>query len=218
MTGGAPDAADSSAFKYNAVPAELAVRCGACGACAQFHFASIAVIKTAADREYFAADKAFECVNFAADNGQTRAAAIYYFGLGQRLPDASELPDGYAPDLWRARAPAGRRIDKAKGSTACFHCHLRKKHTLSWPSEAYFQITYKSQTLWAYDRASAIKLRDYLASEARVKTQTQTRERGGRSESYAVTDSFLSHIPEVFQTQKARKHVVKKLTEIIEAS
>ncbi len=218
MTGGAPDPAESSTFKYNAVPAELAVRCGGCGACAQFQFAAIALIKTVADREYFKADRAFECVKITADNGQMRAVAIYYFGLGQRLPDADELPVGYTPDLWRARAPAGHRIDKASGSLACFHCHVRKKHTLSWPSDAYFQITYKSQMLWAYDRGSAVKLRDYLASDARVKTQIKVRERGGRTETHRVTDSFLSRIPEVFQTQTARKPVVKKLTEIIEAA
>jgi hypothetical protein len=76
------------------------------------------------------------------------------------------------------------------------------KHELSWPSDAYFSIVYKSQVLWAFNKESAIELRDYIGSDER---NLGTNKWGG----------FLLHIPSIFKQQGARKHVVNKLNKLL---
>ncbi len=57
-----------------------------------------------------------------------------------------------------------------EGVLVCKTCPSAQRYKLNWPEDAYFQITYKGQKLWAYNRAFAVSLLAYLESETRKKT------------------------------------------------
>jgi hypothetical protein len=106
------------------------------------------------------------------------------------------LPGGYSPEDWDHSPYLYRSHGLDIGSVTCQSCGYRKKHSLNWPDEAYFQIDYKGKVLWAFDRESATVLRDYVRSE--------TRQRDGKWK------AFLLHIPSHFLKKKAREEVSKK--------
>jgi hypothetical protein len=58
--------------------------------------------------------------------------------------------------------------------------------------------------LWAFNRASAIALNDYLSSKLR-----------NVSKKYARWEYFFRHIPTVFKTAKARIAVTKHLRRLL---
>ncbi len=91
-----------------------------------------------------------------------------------------------------------------EGVLVCKTCPSAQRYKLNWPEDAYFQITYKGQKLWAYNRAFAVSLLAYLESETRKKTMVS--DGGARA-----TRPFLNSVPTLFQTAKARPIVVRAL-------
>jgi len=99
------------------------------------------------------------------------------------------------------------------GGNTMFQLFDSKKHNLKWPEEAYFQINYKGQVLWAFDRKYALKLLSYIESKERKKRIVGY---SGKPWNTIISqDWFLRHIPEHFQTAKARPEIVKKLKSIL---
>jgi hypothetical protein len=85
-----------------------------------------------------------------------------------------------------------------RGALVCHACGLRRRHVLEWPREAWFQIEYRCQVLWALGRASALALLEHVRSADR------RRRRGPWS-------SMLLHVPTVFLEASAREAVAKRL-------
>jgi len=103
---------------------------------------------------------------------------------------------------------------KNTGSIRCSCCLIQRKHSLNWPSDAYFQITYKGKVLWAFDRKYTLKLLSYIESKERKKRIVGYS--GQPWNTVYSQDWFLRHIPEHFQSAKARPEIVKKLKSILE--
>ena len=129
--------------------------------------------------------------------------ALYYPHVSNALENIDDLPDGYTPKSWKpviyryvgAKRAVFASIDD-EGVLTCKSCPAVRRYKLNWPEDAYFQITYKGQRLWAYNREFAVSLLDYLESEMRASTNSRP---------------FLNSVPAVFQTSKARPNVVRAL-------
>ena len=85
----------------------------------------------------------------------------------------------------------------------CAKCGLNCKHELDWPGDAFFQIEYRNNILWAFDRDTAIVLLKYIASEDRDRHR------------YGHRMLFLMKVPSMFLSKKARETVVKKLSAVL---
>jgi hypothetical protein len=83
-----------------------------------------------------------------------------------------------------------------EGVINCKSCPKIRRYRLRWPEDAHFQISYKGERLWAYNRTFALSLLDYLDSDVRKSTRS---------------NPFLNSVPTVFQTAKARPIVVRAL-------
>ena len=88
------------------------------------------------------------------------------------------------------------------GSVDCTQCGLRQFHQLKWPQDAYYQIEYKGQLLWAFQRETANELKEYILSRDRDRTKFQWQ-------------FFLLHVPTIFLKQNARDEIVKKLEKLL---
>lgn len=84
----------------------------------------------------------------------------------------------------------------------CSSCGLKKKHSLNWPNDAYYVITYKQQPLWAFHREAATALYQYLNENLRDHKKYR----------YSF---FLLHIPTIFKQKKARVPVTKQLVKLL---
>lgn len=185
-----------------------AIRCIECGGEARFVRASRTEIKRK-DIEYFKKNKNFEYVRtdvkrdgFFSHN--RHHGAWFYRELGYRIP--ANLPDGYHEGCWRVPKYYYERYGRnagVRGSHICLSCGKRCKHNLDWPSDAFFQIEYAGQTLWAYHRDYLLALIEFLKSEDRAYN--------GRDYGY-----LLRKVPTHFKTAKARKTVIPKLEKLLQ--
>jgi hypothetical protein len=181
------------------MPHRVAVLCSDCASEAAFEFAERVRIKTNDDLHWFEKSKHFDCLKQAGSDGQYYHAAIYYHRLtGNTLPIISDLPRGYKIEDWAHSEHQFRPLGDWRGTLVCESCGKRSKHTLDWPREAYFQIEYRNQNLWAFDRASTAELIDYICASHR------------RADDF-IYWPFLMKIPHVFLTRQARETVVKRL-------
>ena len=181
------------------MPHRVAVTCSECAREAVFEFAERVTIKTNDDLHWFEKSQHFDCLKQADTNGQYYHSAIYYHGLmGNTLPLISDLPRGYEIEDWAHSEHKFRPLADWLGTLVCECCGKRSKHTLDWPREAYFQIEYRNQILWAFDRASTAELIDYICASHR------------RPDDF-IYWPFLMKIPHVFLTRQARETVVKRL-------
>ena len=190
------------------------IHCPSCNGAAKFAFATYKIIEKK-DVKYFKKSKNFELFKGQHSHGSFYTAALYYHGLGNSLENINDLPDGYETKMWRLPCWHHTLPKELKntGSIRCTNCLLQTKHLLNWPSDAYFQITYKGKVLWAFDRKYTLKLLSYLESKERKKTIVGY---SGKPWNTIVSqDWFLRHIPEHFQTAKARPEIVKKLRSIL---
>lgn len=190
----------------------LAVACEVCAQSASFEFANILKIRVKSDIPYFEKSKHFDILD---RKGWGRYKvyyhAIHYPGISPALENIEDLPENCQPEEWNQGSFYPNIIHNVHfGVLRCDHCKNVLKHKLDWPKDAYFQIEYKGESLWAYDRKFAIKLINYIKSKDRKK-------RIDAQSSYAVQDSFLRKIPEHFQTAKARDEIVKKLEKKLRA-
>lgn len=180
------------------MPYQVAIQCPDCAREALFAFFECVEIRFKKDIEYFKQSPLFEYRKVIYD-GVGVNLACYYHRLSQNsLPDITDLPDGYSMADWE-HGFRYRMYGFNDGTIVCHDCGHRKKHVLSWPGEAYFQIEYKQKMLWAYDRDSTVELLDYICSKNRDRARYKYR-------------SFLLHLPAHFQAQNARAHIIKYLS------
>jgi len=88
------------------------------------------------------------------------------------------------------------------GAFSCGACYKRGEHTLNWPEDAYYSISYKGKVLWAFNYESALDLLNYIKSTDRQRTKYKW-------------GHFLLYIPTVFKTKKARSVIVKRLSKLL---
>jgi hypothetical protein len=191
-------------YDWNPMPHVVEVRCPDCRSPATFEFAEVVRIRRKGEIPLFQKHRLLE---YGILDGRAAAGrwhgAIFYAGLHARGTSALRgLPDGYSPSDWNHSRYFFRSHPLGLGAVVCPNCHVRRKHALHWPSDARFQIVYRGQCLWAFNRESAVALRDYVASGSRKRSKWS---------------SFLLHVPRTFLTAKARSHVVTLLDRVLAA-
>jgi len=75
-------------------------------------------------------------------------------------------------------------------------------HTLDLPNDAFFAIGYKGKQLWAFNRESAVDLRNFISGTDRNIDDDKWR-------------NFLLHVPSIFTSKKARESVTKLLSRLL---
>ncbi len=185
------------------MPHKVDVKCPSCGEYALFEFAEVVKISLKKDISFFEASDLFEYRKFKDSCGHIWHGAVYYAGLHGRSTQAiRDLPQGYEPENWGHSKYLMRNHGTDLGSVTCNQCHLRTPYILDWPHDAFFKISVKGQELWAFNRESAVDLRDYIESTERKTDQYRW-------------SRFLLHIPTTFKKQNVRDSVVKKLTKAL---
>lgn len=81
------------------------------------------------------------------------------------------------------------------GLVQCSHCHLNRKHKLSWPAVGCWQWEIKGELLWAWDKRHAKIILNFIKDMARPSRR-----------SYC-----LRYIPSHFLSAKVRDLVVQKM-------
>ena len=82
-------------------------------------------------------------------------------------------------------------------------CSGRFRHTLNWPSDAWYRFEVREGVLWAWTRDHALALLKYVQSKKRVP------EKGGR---YYL---FLHHIPGHFLKKSHREATAKAILRVL---
>ncbi len=190
-------------YAWNPMPHVVAVTCPQCISEAKFEFAELVKIGRKEDVSYFQNSDVFE-YRFVESFGSGRwHAAIYYHGLkSSSTSNIKNLPEGYQPEDWRHSPYLYRSHGSDIGTLICGACFLRQKHELDWPKEAFFQVEYKQQVLWAFHRETVVELIEFVKSQ-------------GRKEDQYKWSSFLRHIPTHFLQSGAREPVLKKLNSLL---
>ncbi len=190
-------------YEWNPMPHNVDVKCPRCGQRAEFEFAEVCRIELKKDLEFFKNSPLFEYRQFQDSCGHFWHGALYYPGLhGNAQAAIHDLPPGYEPSNWAHSKYLYRSHGQDIGSIRCEYCHLRTKHSLKWPDDAYFSVSHKNHILWAFHRESANDLKDYLLSKSREVSRYRW-------------SSFLLHVPTVFKTHKAREAVSKQLLRLL---
>ena len=183
----------------------LDINCPDCGNLAGFTFAPYVRVETNSDKTYFENSKAFRVIEWRGHGARFHRYALYYPRVSNALENMDDLPDGYSADSWKpvkytyvgTKRAVFRSIND-EGVLNCHACPSVRRYNLNWPEDAHFQIIYRGESLWAYNRAFAVSLLEYLEAGLRKTT---------------LYDPFLNSIPTIFQTAKARPIVVKALKE-----
>lgn len=184
----------------------IVIKCPDCKLPVDFYFAAFKSVPNK-DIEYFKNSKNFTVVEKLPGHGGYYNVAFFYHGLRDNLQNISDLPEGYWPEMWNRNYWFSCRVKgfENSGSYRCAECATQRKYNLSWPNDAYYQINYRGNVLWAYDRHTAVRLFDYIRSHTRLKSP----------ENSIVQDWFLRKIPEHFQSAKARDEITKKLGKLL---
>ena len=178
---------------------------------AGFTFAPATRVLTNADKVFFESSTDFKVIEWRGWSAQFHRAALHFPGVSNAIENMKDLPNGYSSASW---TPVRYRyIGRNKavfdsyndwGVLRCKVCPRVRRHVLNWPEEAHFQILYKGERLWAYNREFALQLLAYLESDKRMKTMVSTTGR-------RATNPTLNAVPTLFQTAKARPFVVRAL-------
>lgn len=195
----------SGPYDWFLMPHVLDVRCPRCRGCARFEHVEVVRIARKIDLDWFRESAWFEVRFFRRRHvGESHWGAIYFAGLsGPPTKTMHDLPVGYTPDQWAHRRTWERSHDLDLGSLTCV-CGVRSKHTLDWPSDAYFQLEHRLEVLWAFHREHAAMLREHIAGTDRTPRRSR----------YGV---LMRRIPSTFLEAKARTTVVKKLDRLLRA-
>lgn len=192
-------------YEWTPIPHRVDVVCPACRHRAEFEFAEVVRIKLKSDVPFFQQSSVFEHQKFHDYSGHFWHGALYFQGLhGDPRQAIHELPAGYSAEEWDHSKYLRNRAGWPMGSIRCGSCHMRRKHELNWPEEAYFSVAYRNHVLWAFHRESAAELLEYLLSTERDNSQYRWR-------------YFLRHVPTVFKVRKARDAVTKQLSKLLDA-
>lgn len=187
-------------YEYTYMPHILALTCPNCAKEAFFEFPSCVKISLRKDIPYFESSEYFEYRKVPDHDGTSVNLAFYFHKLhGHGFPHITDLPEGYEISDWGHTNYHYRQYGNSDGTVFCISCGLRRKHTMSWPDEAYFQITYKGKVLWSYDRRHTAELLDYIGSKDRERADYKYR-------------AFLLTIPSYFQARSARAEITKRLS------
>ncbi|MDN7123448.1 hypothetical protein J6I90_00965 [Pseudidiomarina sp. 1APP75-32.1] len=190
-------------YDWNPMPHKVDIKCPDCGEHCVFEFGEVVKIKFKKDVPFFEQSDVFEYAVFTDSSGHKWHGAIYFANLhGGSIDAINSLPDGYSPKNWAHSKYLIRNHNLDLGAVSCSHCHTRKPYILRWPEDAYYSISYKGEALWAFNRESAVDLRDYIKSNER------------KTEKYKWA-KFLMHIPTVFKKQNARSNIVKQLNKVL---
>ena len=142
---------------WRIVPSNVSVECPNCRSEAFFALAKMVRIRKR-EIPFFNNSKLFEYVIDKQHIYGYPHWAVRFHGLVvSRAITVDDIPEGYDPNLWNPTDYAAGRRHKL-GTIVCPNCHLRRKHELDWPNDAYFQTELKGHRLWAYDRASLVEL------------------------------------------------------------
>ena len=93
------------------------------------------------------------------------------------------------------------KADNRDGQVRCTACSHVAAHTLAWPDQAWFQVEYKGQVLWAKDQAMMIEIRRFIAAGA-------DRNAIGKTSEWW---RYLLRIPSIFLSARARDPILKKI-------
>lgn len=115
-------------------------------------------------------------------------------GLYGDLPLPVMLADG----------KTGTRLSWA-GRLSCLACGVNRTHEVDWPREAFYQVEYRDETLWAFDRTMMVDILAYLTAGA-------DRDAVRRDSPYATR---LMRLPKVFLTAKAREALAGKIEALL---
>ncbi|WP_325894996.1 hypothetical protein [Grimontia sp. NTOU-MAR1] len=190
-------------YDWNPMPHKVEIKCPACGGHCIFEFADVVKISLKKDVPFFKQSDIFEYSIFKDGCGHKWHGAIYFANLhGGSINAITDLPDGYSPENWSHSKYLTRNHGLDLGAFSCSHCQTRKPYILQWPQDAYYSFSYKGEVLWAFNRESAVDLRDYIASNER------------KTEKFKWA-SFLLHIPTIFKKQNARDNIVKQINKAV---
>ncbi|TCK02592.1 hypothetical protein [Marinobacterium mangrovicola] len=190
-------------YEWNPMPHILDIKCPWCGRHAVFEFGEVVRITLKKDIAFFEESDLFEYYQFKDSCGHKWHGAVFYANLhGGSTEAIHELPEGYKPENWNHSKYLTRSQGTDLGSVSCGHCHTRKPYILNWPYDAFYSINVKNKTLWAFNRESAVDLRDYIESTDR------------KTSKYRWA-SFLLHIPTTFKKHSVRDSVVKKINRLL---
>ena len=188
-------------YTWNPMPHQVTVRCPSCIGRATFEFATTRKISLKKDVQFFQGHHSLEYFLSTDSCGHKYHVAAYYPQLhGGKFESIGDLPDGYSPKNWEP-SQYWSRTNASWGSFLCKVCHHRSKGNLDWPSQAYYQIEYKGDVLWAFNRDSLRALRDYIESDLRDINAHEWK-------------SFLMKVPTKFLRANARSKVVRSLDKI----
>lgn len=88
----------------------------------------------------------------------------------------------------------------AVGVVTCVRCPAQYVHRLTWPKDAYFSVSTRVGTLWAWNREWLIYVRGFIAGSSRP-------------------DGYLArHLPTEFKLAKQRKHMVDRIDAALAAA
>jgi len=99
----------------------------------------------------------------------------------------------------------GTRLSWA-GRLSCLDCGLNRTHEVDWPREAFYQLEYRGETLWGFDRAMMAEILAYLGAGP-------DRDKVRRNSPHATR---LLRLPKPFLAAKARETLVAKIEALLE--
>ncbi|TEU23082.1 hypothetical protein [Alkanindiges illinoisensis] len=191
-------------YVWNPMPHKVDINCPLCGGHAVFEFAEVVKIELKKDIPYFKASNCFEYKTHEDYCGHKWHGATYYASLnGGSTATITNLPDGYKPEDWDHSKYLIRSHNTDNGAFTCGICQTRKVYVLNWPSDAFYSLSYKGKSLWAFNRESLIDLRDFIESNDR------------NTERYKWA-SFLLHVPTIFKKKSARADILKQINRMLE--
>ncbi|WP_417478182.1 hypothetical protein [Maricaulis sp.] len=91
------------------------------------------------------------------------------------------------------------------GRLSCLGCGLNRTHEVDWPREAFFQLAYRGDTLWAFDRAMMVDIAAYLRAGP-------DRDAVRRQSPYATR---LMRLPKTFLAARAREPLIAKIEALL---
>ncbi|WP_339740416.1 hypothetical protein [uncultured Maricaulis sp.] len=91
------------------------------------------------------------------------------------------------------------------GRLSCLVCGLNRTHEVDWPREAFYQVAYRGEILWAFDRAMMVDTLAYLTAGA-------DRDAVRRNSPYATR---LLRLPKTFLAAKARETLAAKIEALL---
>lgn len=186
-------------YDWFGAPKDICITCPRCQKEAQFQFASVSYVEKKQHRAFFEQHPAFEtALLYDAHAYKHKFCAIFYPALHTHPEQyLAEIPTDVRGLNWSTSWLLPKH-----GVVRCSFCLSKLKYQLNWPQDAYYQIEYKGQVLWAFHRDAFVSMYDYIQSKLR------DRKKSGHI-------IYLLHIPSHFLTQHARAEIIKKMYRVL---